>query len=569
MSLFDELRQRNVVRVGISYVIVAWVVLQVAETIVPILGLPEGLLRAVLYLLVAGFPIALVLAWVYELTPAGLRKAAELSGDERQIQTSHRKFDLVIIGILAFGIVVLLVERFYLVDMGRDALADRRSIAVLPFDNMSDDPSQEHFAEGITEEILNVLAPIKALRVISRSSSFTFKDPAQTIPEIAKLLDVEYILEGSVRRAGDRVRITAQLIEAHTDTHVWSATYDEELTLENLLDVQEQVAVTVVAEMNATLLPEEAEGLDLAGPSSLEALDLYHDGMFYLRQIEVGAIEEPPFEQAIGKFEASIALDDQWAPSLAALARVHHFRMDLDVSEGYLERALAIDQEYGPAWISTAFIRNVRGDLDGAKQAYDRAAVAGADVNWGLAIYYLSLARFDDAVRHYRLAVADDPLSVTIRSQLAHASMCAGQYEDVVADLTELLPRHPENTQWWPRLAYAQVKTGDTEAALQSVERYAEAEGVEWPAVHVLALAGETERAEAAMASAVPEEVSNLRAYMTAAIVLGRTDEALDALESMSAPYRGMNYLLCTEEVRSLTGNPRFDRALELAGLSD
>ena len=257
MSFLKELKRRNVLRVGAAYVVGSWLLIQVAETIFPLFGYGDTPARMVVIVLAIAFIPSLIFSWAFEITPEGLKRDADVDRDLSVIQTTGKKLDRIILVVLALALAYFAFDKFVL-DPARDAvelatatqeahqegrseaLVDSygdKSIAVLPFVNMSSDPEQEYFSDGISEELLNLLAKIPELRVISRSSSFAFKGGKIDIPTVAKKLNVAHVLEGSVRKAGNQVRITAQLIDARTDTHLWSETYDRELA--NIFAVQD------------------------------------------------------------------------------------------------------------------------------------------------------------------------------------------------------------------------------------------------------------------------------------------------------------------------------------------
>jgi adenylate cyclase len=278
MSLLAELKRRNVFRVGLFYVVTAWLVIEVAETLLPLFDVPDGVLRGLVVLLVIGLVPALGLSWIYELTPQGIKRDSELSADDLQASTTGRKLNwaTLIVAVLAIGLLVtdrLLREPAAMApaiaqpaaqadpDAGAMAQADRQadrqadtpadagpaipdaSIAVLPFADLSPEGDQQYFSDGIAEEILNVLSRIEALSVTSRTSAFAFKSQSElSIPDIAASLGVRHILEGSVRKAADTIRVTAQLIDARSDQHVWSETFDRTLTAENVFAIQDETA---------------------------------------------------------------------------------------------------------------------------------------------------------------------------------------------------------------------------------------------------------------------------------------------------------------------------------------
>ncbi len=274
MGLVSELRRRNVFRVGVAYVIVAWLLLQVADVILPTFRTPEWVMQAFTFLLMLGFPMALFFAWAFELTPEGLKKEKNVDRSRSITHVTGRKLDFVIIGLLVVALGYFGYDKFVL-DPDRDAVEIKaavqvaqeqvantverqdsaKTIAVLPFVNMSDDASNEYFSDGLSEELLNLLAKVPELRVAARTSSFSFKDQNLEIPVIAARLNVAHVLEGSVRKAGNQIRITAQLNKADDGFHLWSETYDREL--KSVFAIQDEIAAAVVDALKITLLGEK------------------------------------------------------------------------------------------------------------------------------------------------------------------------------------------------------------------------------------------------------------------------------------------------------------------------
>jgi TolB-like protein len=273
LQLLAELRRRNVIRMAGLYLVGAWVIVQVAETVLPIFGVPDWVLRALIILLALGFVPALIFSWLYELTPDGLRRDAGMATDSSIAAATGRRMDRLIFGGLVVLIALIAADRFWPRQAPStttpDAVAsqpptpattaaesaptqtDKRSIAVLPFVNMSSDPENEYFADGMSEELLNILAGIDGLKVASRTSAFSFKGKDTPIPEIARQLDVRHVLEGSVRKQGNQVRITAQLIEAGTDAHLWTETYQRDL--DDIFKVQEEIAGAITTALKDIL----------------------------------------------------------------------------------------------------------------------------------------------------------------------------------------------------------------------------------------------------------------------------------------------------------------------------
>jgi TolB-like protein len=586
MSLFAELKSRNVFKIGIAYLIVAWLLMQVAALAVPALLLPDWVTTLVVFLLLLGFPVALLLAWAYEVTPEGVKKTKNIPATKRASGLAHRKLDFLVIGLLSIAVIILVFENrragddaLTEVDTGNVvASSEPISIAVLPFANMSDDPNQEHFADGLTEELLNSLAAIDDLRVISRTSSFSFKGQNLPITEIASQLGVDHILEGSVRRAGDRVRVTAQLIETSSDSHLWSENYDRELTVDNILDIQEEVAVTVVQALHARLTPDEAGLLDAHGPASLAALDLYHDGLFLLNQIQNRTLiedDDATYEAAIDKFTDSIDLDPDWAPAHAALGRVYHYWISmgnederLRLSKAHIENAIRLDDEYGPAYVSLGFIHSVEENYEAAFDAYDRANALGSESPGGRAILLYNLARYDEAIELYKISVSANPMGRESKNQLAYTLSCAGRYDELIEPAKLLVDLGVADLELKVILAEAYAWTGDVEKGMALGESVAAEFGQDSPIAYVLALAGLEDRALPAVTSSDARSWWSQRA--SAAVHLADASLALDVLEQTERYAPDVLWdIRCSPAIRSLAGNPRYDALIERLDLPE
>src|SRR5210317_456505 len=275
MSFFDELKRRNVVRVGLAYGIAGWVLLQVADLVLENIEAPSWVIQALMLFVLLGFIASLVIAWAYELTPEGIRKESEIDRSQSIAGHTGKKLDRIIIGFLVLAVAVLLVDRSMSVPvMGPDTVSEDAtvqvnevgdestppleevlptdpSIAVLPFADMSPEQDQGYFSDGISEELLNLLVRVDGLKVASRTSSFTYKGSTQSLAEIAGELKVNHVLEGSVRKADNRIRITAQLIDARTDRHLWSESFDRDLV--DIFAIQDEIANAIVAALSAEL----------------------------------------------------------------------------------------------------------------------------------------------------------------------------------------------------------------------------------------------------------------------------------------------------------------------------
>ena len=267
MSLFAELKRRNVFRVGIAYVVLAWLLLQVGDTLAPALHLPEWINSALAFFLILGFPLAIFFAWAFEMTPEGLKLEKHVDRDASITPVTGRKLDRTIIVMLvaALAYFVWQSQKAPAPDEIVETSSGQASIAVLPFENMSSDEEQEYFSDGLTEELLNLLAKISELRVTSRTSAFYYKGKDIKLADVGRELDVDHILEGSVRKSGNRIRITAQLIEVDSDAHLWSETWDRDL--DDVFAIQDEIAAKVVEELRVQLLGELPHAVATDGAS--------------------------------------------------------------------------------------------------------------------------------------------------------------------------------------------------------------------------------------------------------------------------------------------------------------
>ncbi len=272
MSFLGELKRRNVVRVAVAYAIVGWLLIEVSTTVLPLFEAPDWIAQVFAFFVILGFPLSLILSWAYELTPEGIKLERDVVAGERITHVTGRKLDFAIIGalVLALGFVV------YNYESGDDEVAVSvlpNSVAVLPFENLSPDPDEAYFATGLHDEILSQLAKLSNLSVISRTSMLRYADSDLSIPEIARELNVGTVMEGSVRYADDRVRITTQLIDAATDEHLWSETYEREFS--DIFAIESDIAMNVANALQAEFSLEEQQRIEEIPTDSPEAYALY------------------------------------------------------------------------------------------------------------------------------------------------------------------------------------------------------------------------------------------------------------------------------------------------------
>jgi TolB-like protein/Tfp pilus assembly protein PilF len=443
LSIFQELKRRNVFRIGIAYAVLSWLVLQVTDVVVPILELPDWAAKLVLFLLLIGFPFALFFAWAYELTPEGLKREKDVDRSQSITSKTGRKLDRAIIGILVIAVALLLADRFTgggagtaatqfpqqasseanvseANDSRRSATDNEKSVAVLPFVNMSDDEQNEYFSDGISEELLNVLVRIEGLRVPSRTSSFTFKDSTLKVSDIGRELGVENVLEGSVRKSGNRIRVTAQLIDVDTDTHLWSQTYTRELV--DIFAVQDDIAHAIVSALQVTLSGEDEQVLDQRPTDNIEAYNEYLYGRHWWNQRIPGRMAE-----AIEPLRKAVELDPQFVQAWAALADVYLLLPEYEegsVAENIprameaTQKALSIDPDSAHALTTSAYIKAMYYYQWAEAEAEFRRAIE-LDPDYLTAHQWYAevlgaLRRIDEAMAQLDLAAKVDPLAAVI-----------------------------------------------------------------------------------------------------------------------------------------------------------
>jgi TolB-like protein len=352
--LFTELKRRNVLRMAVLYVVATWLVMQVAGVLIDLGVLPVRVGPWVLGALVIGFPIALVFSWFFEITPEGLSLEKDIPEGQSITHVTGRRMDFIVIAVLAAGLILFAYDKWW----PREPL--ELSIAVLPFDNMSAHPEQEYFSDGISEEILNLLAQVESLKVIARHSSFSFKGKDVDIATMAEQMNVRHILEGSVRRSGDRVRITAQLIDAKDSSHLWSEAYDRDYSAENLIEIQSDIARAITSRLRMTLTGDDEERLARVPTENTEAYAAYLLGRERLKNRKVAELAV-----AVEQFSRAIELDPQFAAAYAGLADACGLYdsysggrsnelcpSSLAGREQLARKALELDPESAEAWIS-------------------------------------------------------------------------------------------------------------------------------------------------------------------------------------------------------------------------
>jgi TolB-like protein/tetratricopeptide (TPR) repeat protein len=485
LPLFQELQRRNVFRVGAAYVVVAWLLIQVAETIFPLFGFDETPARIVVIVLAIGLVPTLILAWVFELTPEGLKRDKDVDRSLAIGLRNAKTLDRMIMVVLSLALGYFAFDKFVLSESRQAIVAEQarqegrsealvssygdKSIAVLAFDDMSPGGDQEYLSDGIAEELLNLLAKVQDLRVISRSSAFSFKGTNATIPEVARLLNVAHILEGSVRKSGNRLRITAQLIHARSDTHLWSETYDR--VLDDVFAVQDEIAAAVAERLKSTLLdgaPKSTQVNPVAYEILLEARHAGRSGTpeGYHRSIELAdrALEIEP--EYVNAWVIKAQIYGNMAES-GVMPREQSYELARESAATAL--AIAPDQA-GPhsvtAWIALHYLN----DMVLAARHFERAnELAPSDpiILSGAGAFLLRLRRFDRAIEVFEFVARRNPLSTFAHFNLGQAFFAARRFDDAAAAFESALRLSPQFRGGHLWLSKALLLGGDADGACE------------------------------------------------------------------------------------------------------
>ncbi len=594
MRFFTELKRRNVLRVGIAYAVVAWLLLQVSDTLVPALRLPEWFHSGVALLLILGFPVALIFAWAFELTPEGLKKEGDVDPSNSIASVTGRKLDFVIIGLLVVTLGYLgygksvstqqrnaaLLESATQQDSelipgsvkdAKQAELEQPSIAVLAFVNMSADVSNEYFSDGLSEELLNLLVKIPELRVAARTSSFSYKGKDVKVAQIGAELNVTHVLEGSVRKAGNHVRITAQLIKTDDGFHLWSETFDR--TLDDIFVIQDEIASAVVDALRVQLLV----AMPTKEVTDPEVFALHLQGLYFdnLKGKE-------NWEKAVSAFRQALAIDPEYAPSWVGISKTYHYQTisrllsretGSALARAAVDRALAIDSNLASAWAGLAMLKAYyEWDWDGATAAIDSALQLepnNVQVLGAAASLAVSLGQTSAATAFYERALAKDPLNLTTLNALGQDYMRNGRLDEAIETLSRLVALNPAYPWGYSNLARSYFLKGDAEHALILINKNPSGplNSFEKAVIH-FALGNRT--AAQAFADEYLEQSSREFPFWAAALYssLGDKDKAFEWLETaLGQRDGGLSFFLNNTYLRNLESDPRYPIFLQKLGL--
>ncbi len=564
MGLISELRRRNVLRMAVLYAIAAWLIMQVAEVIMDLANLPNWIGPTILGLLAVGFPIALIFSWFYELTPAGVSLEKDVDRAESITHVTGRRLDFIVISLLCAAVILFAYDKWWMQG------PPEKSIAVLPFENMSGDPGQEYFSDGLAEELLNLLARIPELRVTSRSSAFFYKGKKFKIADVGRELNVGHILEGSVRRSGDTVRITAQLIDVTTDAHLWSQTWDR--TFDDIFVIQDEIAEAVVDALKISLLGDTPRALE----TTPEVYALYLQGRSLAAQRTADSLLRA---EALTK--RALEMDNKYAPAWVQLANIYtvganigswHPNEAYPLARAAAMEALRLDANNAEAHATLSSIaRGYDYDLETARaeqQLASTLAPGNSVIRASAADLAMLTGDYDEAIRLGEEAALGDPLNLETKLVLGFGYFYAGRIDEAMSVFREMFALNPFVADANIRLGQALLISGDYDAALEEMNKGVRDGHRLAGRALVFQAMGDSEGAATELDELIAlgytwtYEIAMVHAYR------GELDEAFTWLDrAIHRRDTGLTQILGDPFLDNLRDDPRFDAVLERLGL--
>jgi TolB-like protein/Flp pilus assembly protein TadD len=569
-NFFAELKRRNVYKVAIAYGVVAWLLVQIATQVFPFFEIPNWTVRLVVLLIAIGFPIALIIAWAFELTPEGLKRT-EAADATPAARSSQRAWIYVVIVSGAISVGIFFLGRYTNSKSSEEAELPAKSIAVLPFENLSGNPENAYFTDGIQEEILTRLAKIADLKVISRTSTARYKSSPDNLRQIAKQLGVANILEGTVQKAADQVRVNVQLIKAETDAHLWAETYDRKLT--DIFAVESDIAKTIAETLQAKLTGSEKTAIAKRPTMNSEAYELYLKGRFFWNK-RTG----PDLRKAIDYFKQAIDKDPKYALAYAGLADSYTLlsaygagspQESFPSAKTAAQKALELDDTLAEAHTSLGQILLFYDlDLAGSTKEFERAIALNP--NYATAHHWygvgpaMSLGEFDRAIAELKRAQQLDPLSLIINADLGVAFATARRYDEAIAQLRKTIEMDPRFYYAHWNLGVALELKGELREALAEYKKAAELDDdpiVLGLIAHAYAKLGERDQAVKLLAQLQQVAAHRYVPFSTFAgvyMALGEKDKAIDYLERAYRDH-ALSGIKVDPMLDPLRGDPRFE----------
>ena len=574
-NFFVELKRRNVYKVAVAYAVVGWLLIQIATQVFPFFEIPNWVVRLIVLVIIIGFPISLVIAWAFELTPEGIKRTDDADAQSAKFSKKHTWIYLVIVA-ATMSVGLFFLGRYTALDgrLGKASLPEK-SIAVLPFDNLSRDPENAYFCEGVQDEILTRLAKVADLKVISRTSTQRFKSAPDDLPHIAKQLGVAHILEGSVQKQGEQVRVNVQLIEAATDAHLWAESFDRTLT--DIFAVESEIAKNVTDKLRAKLTGSEVQAMAARRTENTEAYQLYLKGRFFWNKRTA-----KDFDTAIVYFQQAIKKDPGFALAYAGLADTYVLlsgyaaaspKESLPKAKEAALRALDLDNTLGEAHASLAQAVCAY-DFDFKRAEHEFRRAIELNPNYATAHQWYAetlgaLARFDEAIAEIRRALELDPLSVIINADLGTVLCTAGRYDEAIAQLHKTLEMDRDFYYAHWNLGQALELKGRTDEAIAEYKKASELNDDPLPLALLGRLYGrlgrknEARKLLARLQMIAKEHYVSRYDFAIVEMGLGNNDEAIRLLEEAYADHNGYDIAFIKTDplLNPLRGEPRF-RAL-------
>jgi TolB-like protein/Flp pilus assembly protein TadD len=591
-NFFSELKRRNVYKVAVAYAVVAWLLLQAASIFLPAFDAPPWVMKIFIIVIIFGFPVALIFSWAFEITPEGIKLESEIEPSKSMTRRTGRKIVAVTIAlaVVAGGLFVYQVVRpvgTFLrdarqIEEGRPGGASlpiaNKSIAVLPFDNLSRDPDNAYFCEGVQDEILTRLAKVADLKVISRTSTQHFKSTPDNLPQIAKQLGVAHILEGSIQKASDQVRVNVQLINALTDAHLWGDTYDRKLT--DIFAVESEIAKTIVDTLQAKLTGSEKRALASRPTENPEAYQLYLQGRFFWNKRTAADLRK-----AIDYFNQAIAKDLNYALAYAGLAQTYIVFSAFNggapadsfpQAEAAAKKALALDPSLSDALTALASCKaSYEFKFGDAMKEYERVIQLNPNDatahHWLAVDTFASTGQYGRELAEMKRALELDPLSLIINSNLGVTYIHGGRLDEAIAQLRKTIEM--DSNFYVARCHYGSALELQGKTA-EAIEQYEKAAAITDDPIalgllgHLYAMVGRKDEARKIL-----EQLRQLRtqrytaAYTLALVALGLGDrnEALDWLEQSYRDRDGnyIGYIRIDPLLAPLHRDPRFEALAE------
>jgi TolB-like protein/Tfp pilus assembly protein PilF/phage shock protein PspC (stress-responsive transcriptional regulator) len=575
-NFFGELKRRNVYKVAVAYVVAGWALAQGIAQVFPVFDIPNWVVRVIVVLIVIGFPIALVLAWAFELTPEGLKRTEAADAAKQHSRNRVWIYVVIIAGALSVGL-------FFLGRYTASNVANlpAKSIAVLPFENLSSDPDNAYFTEGIQDEILARLAKIADLKVISRASTQRYKSSPDDLPEIAKRLGVSNILEGSVQKTADRVRVTVQLINAASEAHLWGETYDRNLT--DVFAAESDIARAIADTLRAKLTGSEQNALAARPTENTEAHQLYLRGRYFWNKRTGG-----DFKKAIGYFNEAIEKDPNYALAYAGLADAYVLlsayaeaspKDSLPQAKEAAAKALELDSTLGEAHASLAQAL-LAYDLNFAEATREFRRAIELNPNYATAHHWYGesvlgpLGQFEEAIAEARRALELDPLSVIINADYGSALTNARRYDQAIEQLRKTVEMDPGFYYAHWTLGNALELKGFNQEAIAEYKKAIALNDDPLPRAllgHLYAKTGRKDEALAILKQLRELRESSKERYVSPYnlalihIGLGQKNEAIQLLEETYEERDGYNIVFIKVEVLldPLRGDPRFEALVQ------